>query len=74
MRGVYSFDCSRMYNFIASCGVERHIMLWNPFTGRSVGALYGHTASVQEILVNESENQLISLATDKVCLRSLNVP
>eukprot|EP00240_Pyramimonas_obovata_P003420 CAMPEP_0118944592 /NCGR_PEP_ID=MMETSP1169-20130426/40603_1 /TAXON_ID=36882 /ORGANISM="Pyramimonas obovata, Strain CCMP722" /LENGTH=922 /DNA_ID=CAMNT_0006890103 /DNA_START=126 /DNA_END=2891 /DNA_ORIENTATION=- len=65
VRGVFSFDYSRGYNFIASCGVERHIMLWNPFTGRSVGALYGHTASVQEVLVAENENQLISLATDK---------
>mmetsp|Transcript_21466 Transcript_21466/g.40888 ORF Transcript_21466/g.40888 Transcript_21466/m.40888 type:complete len:1024 (+) Transcript_21466:252-3323(+) len=65
-RGVYSFDFCRTYNFIASCGVERHVMLWNPFTGRSVGALYGHSASVTEVIVSEVENQLISMSTDKV--------
>eukprot|EP00854_Cymbomonas_tetramitiformis_P011779 gene11779-13904_t len=66
LRGVYSFDFCRSYNFVASCGVERHILMWNPFTGRSVGALHGHSASVQEVMLNEEENQLISLSTDKV--------
>lgn len=66
LRGVYSFDFCRSYNFVASCGVERHILMWNPFTGRSVGALHGHSASVQDVMLNEEENQLISLSTDKV--------
>jgi len=47
IRGVYGFDVCRTYNFIASCGVERSILMWNPFTGRSVGALHGHAASIQ---------------------------
>ena len=65
-RGVFGFDVCKAFNFIASCGVERDIMLWNPFTGTSIGMLTGHTASVQKIIVNEADNQLISLATDKV--------
>lgn len=30
------------------------------------GALYGHSASVTEVIVSEVENQLISMSTDKV--------
>ena len=65
-RGVYGFDVCKAFNFIATCGVERDIMLWNPFTGRSIGMLTGHTASVQKVIVVEDDNQLISLSTDKV--------
>ena len=65
-RGVSDFDVCKSFNFVASCGVERKIMLWNPFTGRSLGSLQGHNASVQRVIVNEDDNQLISLSTDKV--------
>lgn len=65
-RGVYGFDVCKAYDFIASCGVERDIMLWNPYTGTSIGVLTGHTASVQKVIVNDDDNQLISLSTDKV--------
>ena len=65
-RGVYSFDYSRSYNFIVSCGLERSILLWNPFTGRSIGTLQGHTASVQDVIVNEQDSQLVSVSIDKV--------
>lgn len=64
-RGVYGFDVCKAFNFIATCGVERDIMLWNPFTGTSIGMLTGHTASVQKVIVVEDDNQLISLSTDK---------
>ncbi|QDZ24146.1 WD40 repeat domain-containing protein [Chloropicon primus] len=67
-RGVYGFDVCKAFNFIATCGVERDIMLWNPFTGRSIGMLTGHTASVQKVIVVEDDNQLISLSTDK-CIK-----
>ena len=63
---MYSFDYSRSYNFIVSCGLERSILLWNPFTGRSIGTLQGHTASVQDVIVNEQDSQLISVSIDKV--------
>lgn len=65
-RGVNTFDICHSFNFIASCGVERDILLWNPFTGRALGSLQGHTAPVQKVVVNEDDNQLISLSVDKV--------
>ena len=66
LSGVYSFAFCRSYNFIASCGLERNVLLFNPFTGKSVGTLAGHSASVCDVIVNEADNQLISLSMDKV--------
>jgi WD40 repeat protein len=40
-------------------------MLWNPFTGKALGQLVGHGASVLELRMNEDDHQLISLAADK---------
>eukprot|EP00741_Cyanophora_paradoxa_P015875 tig00020909_g15326.t1 len=65
-KGVYSFDWCRTYKFFASCGLERHIVLWNPYTSKAVATLHGHNASVQEVIVNDWHNQLISLSVDKV--------
>ena len=65
VRGVYGFDTCQTYNFIVSCGLERNILLWNPFTGKSVGSLTGHTASVIDVIVNERDNQMLSLSMDK---------
>mmetsp|Transcript_68762 Transcript_68762/g.217467 ORF Transcript_68762/g.217467 Transcript_68762/m.217467 type:complete len:940 (+) Transcript_68762:3-2822(+) len=62
--GVYSFDVCRSYNFIASCGSERDIFLWNPFMGTPVATLAGHTASVQDVLVSEENRQMFSFSTD----------
>ena len=31
--GVYGYDLCRTFNFLATCGLERNIHLWNPFTG-----------------------------------------
>eukprot|EP00899_Mesostigma_viride_P003218 jgi/Mesvir1/12898/Mv05924-RA.1 len=64
-RGVHNFHMSRSYNVVASCGVERNVLLWNPFTGRSMGMLQGHTASVLDVVMND-DYEVVSLAADKV--------
>jgi WD40 repeat protein len=51
---------------IASCGLERDIYLWSPYSKSSMATLHGHTASVTEVIANDEENQLISLAIDHV--------
>jgi WD40 repeat protein len=61
-----SFDFSPGYKFIASCGMDRHIMLWNPFSAKSIGSLSGHSASIKEVLMVEQEHQLVSVGVDKV--------
>ena len=67
-KGVYSFDWCRAYSLFASCGMERDIQLWHGGTGRKVGTLHGHSASVQDVVVDDSLNQLVSVSTDK-CIK-----
>ena len=55
-----------MHRLIASCGEERHILLWDPFTLGVLNYLYGHNTSVQDLALNDERNHLISLGTDKV--------
>jgi WD repeat-containing protein 49 len=52
--------------FIASCGEERHIILWNAYTLKPMTYLTGHTTSIQQLALNEERNHLISLGSDKV--------
>ncbi len=46
-KGVYSFDYSKKFKFMVSCGLERKLMLWDPFTCKVVNSLVGHSSSVQ---------------------------
>ena len=68
INGVNSFAHCQTFNFIASCGMERHVILHSHLTGRPIGRLEGHLASISEIVLNESANQLISLSVDK-CIK-----
>ena len=45
-KGVNSFVYSSKHRFIASCGEERHIIMWDPFTLGALSYLYGHNTSV----------------------------
>ena len=54
-----------MNKVIASCGEERAIILWNPFTLMPQAHLDGHTTAVQDLALNEKVFHLISLGTDK---------
>jgi len=65
-KGVNSFVYSSKHRFIASCGEERHIIMWDPFTLGALSHLYGHNTSVQDLTLNEDRYHLISLGTDKV--------
>ena len=65
-KGVNSFIYSSIHRFVASCGEERHIIMWDPFTRHALSYLNGHTTSVQDLALNEERYHLISLGTDKV--------
>jgi WD40 repeat protein len=65
-KGVNSFVYSERHRFVASCGEERHIIMWDPFTRRAITYLNGHTTSVQDLTINDDRHHLISLGTDKV--------
>jgi len=64
-KGVNSFVYSPLHKIIASCGEERHIILWDPFTLTMLQYLRGHNTSVQDLAMNEDKYHLISLGTDK---------
>ncbi|KAL0019122.1 hypothetical protein WJX79_001934 [Trebouxia sp. C0005] len=65
-QGVRAVDWSRAYSFIASGGLDRNVMLWNPFQLHSMATLTGHAAAVTHITINERSSQIISLSADKV--------
>ncbi len=60
-KGIYSFDYSKKYKFMASCGLERKILLWDPFTCKLISSLSGHQSSVQQVIVSDEKSLLISL-------------
>ena len=62
---VYSFDWSPSYKFLASCGMDRLVILWNPITRRPLHTLAGHTSAVQDVLILEEKHQILSLSVDK---------
>ena len=65
-KGINAFVYSAKHRFIASCGEERHIIMWDPFTLKALQYLKGHNTSVQDLAINEDRSHLLSLGTDKV--------
>ena len=66
-KSVLSFAWCRDFKFIASCGEERNIIVWNPFSkNAAVNFLHGHNAGIVDVTLNEEKCQLISLGVDKV--------
>ena len=47
--GANSFAYCSTFNFIASCGMERHVLLHSNLSGKLIGALEGHLSSVAEV-------------------------
>ena len=46
--------------------MERHIILWEPYTLQQLAHLNGHNTSISHLDINEDRYHLISLGTDKV--------
>mmetsp|Transcript_13521 Transcript_13521/g.31113 ORF Transcript_13521/g.31113 Transcript_13521/m.31113 type:complete len:970 (+) Transcript_13521:62-2971(+) len=65
-KGVNSFAYVLSQRLIASCGGDRHIIFWNPYTGKPVVTLSGHSAAVKTLQVNSMFNQLMSFSTNRV--------
>lgn len=65
-KGINSFVYCKQHKFIASCGEERYIIMWDPFTRLSLTHLNGHNTSVQDLTINEERNHLISLGSNKM--------
>eukprot|EP00192_Tetraselmis_astigmatica_P000660 CAMPEP_0117689666 /NCGR_PEP_ID=MMETSP0804-20121206/24643_1 /TAXON_ID=1074897 /ORGANISM="Tetraselmis astigmatica, Strain CCMP880" /LENGTH=1073 /DNA_ID=CAMNT_0005502517 /DNA_START=57 /DNA_END=3278 /DNA_ORIENTATION=+ len=65
-KGVHAFEWTALYKFVASAGMDRKVMLWNPFSCKHIAVLQGHAASVRSVAINERDNQIISMSADKV--------
>ena len=65
-KGINCFVYSTKHRFVASCGEERHIILWEPYCLGYLCYLIGHNTSISHLDINEERNHLISLGTDKV--------
>lgn len=66
-KGVLSFVYCPELKLVASCGEERYISLWDPYSKTvAMTFLNGHNSAVIDLALNQDKNQLISLGTDKV--------
>ncbi|EQC29805.1 hypothetical protein SDRG_12351 [Saprolegnia diclina VS20] len=61
---VYSFAWCKEPKLIASCGLERQVLLWSPYSIRLVGRLVGHTCSIKQVIWNTASYSLLSLGFD----------
>jgi WD40 repeat protein len=53
-----------MLKVLASGSSDRRVLLWNPFSCRTLGTLEGHTAPVVCLASNQRDMQIISAAAD----------
>jgi WD40 repeat protein len=65
-KGVYSFDYSRKHKCIASCGVEREVYVWDPYSYKLVHCLSVSGSSMLDVAFMDSRDLLIAAAQDKV--------
>ncbi|OQR98474.1 hypothetical protein ACHHYP_08582 [Achlya hypogyna] len=66
-KGVFDLVWSSSSRFIASCGMERDISIWNPYSSQRASAtLKGHLASVLHLACDDDNFQIISVSSDNV--------
>lgn len=64
-KGVFDIVWCASTRLMASCGMERDISIWNPYSSqRTVGTLRGHTSSVLHLASDDDNYQIISAASD----------
>jgi WD40 repeat protein len=65
-KAVYSFTWCSHAKVIASCGLDRDILLWSPWSQSIAAKLQGHISPVMQVIANPETGTLISLSTDSV--------
>ena len=59
-------DWSSLYKFVVTGSLDRRVIMWNPFSQKPLAVLSGHNAAVTGVVVNDRDNQIISLSTDHI--------
>ena len=57
-QGVAAFVYSHAFSVVASGGLDRDIVLWEPSNLRRVGELAGHTAPITHLSLDSSASQV----------------
>ena len=51
---------------MASCGVERDVLLWSPFSPDNISRLSGHNSSCQSVCSIHGTNEIVSLDVEGI--------
>jgi WD40 repeat protein len=63
-KGVKCFKWVKSHKLVVSGGLEREVIVWNPYTCKPVVNLEGHQAGISRIVVNAEFEQFITLSMD----------
>ena len=61
-KGVFDNAWSARFKYVASGGSDKHVCVFNPFSGTKQVILQGHNAAVTHVVVNDEDHQVISLS------------
>jgi WD40 repeat protein len=63
-KAIYAFVWCSSSKLISSCGLERKILVWSPYSRRVVARMSGHLSSIKQLIQIPDARQLVSLGTD----------
>ncbi|XP_038867441.1 WD repeat-containing protein on Y chromosome-like [Salvelinus namaycush] len=65
-KGILCFDYSPEFNILVTGGFDRIVRIWNPYVNNcATSQMKGHSTAITHIVVNSSDNKIISISKDK---------
>ncbi|KAK9826031.1 hypothetical protein WJX74_006828 [Apatococcus lobatus] len=64
-RAINALEFSQIYKVAITAGQDRQIIFWNPYAPQPMARLQGHQAGIVDVVLDERNNQLISLSADQ---------
>ncbi|CAB1336303.1 unnamed protein product [Coregonus sp. 'balchen'] len=66
-KGILCFDYSPEFNILVTGGFDRIVRIWNPYVNNcATSQMKGHSTAITHIVVNSSDNKIISISKDKI--------
>ncbi|CAM9475514.1 unnamed protein product, partial [Discosporangium mesarthrocarpum] len=65
---VFDFDYCKKHRFMASVGMGREVVFWNPYTMDVLARGNGHGASVVHCIVDDDNGRIITVSLDKMVM------